>query len=126
MIDAPPRPLYSIGHSLGEITALAAAGACDDAAAVRLATLRGQAMAGLELDDPGKEYVELSADRRTLTIKVNTVEALDQVRVLLATAPEGLGEVINCNITVQLDGFIRCFYKTILERSAAQEEVNAY
>jgi enediyne polyketide synthase len=46
-------PSRVIGHSLGEITALRAAGAYDDVTAVRIAALRGKAMAELELADPG-------------------------------------------------------------------------
>ena len=47
------RPSYSIGHSLGEITALHAAGAFDAATAVRIAALRGEAMRSLHVSDPG-------------------------------------------------------------------------
>lgn len=46
-------PDVHLGHSLGEITALAAAGSFSDADAVRVAALRGGAMADLDLDDPG-------------------------------------------------------------------------
>lgn len=38
------RPAYALGHSLGEFSALVAAGAIDFADAVRLVRLRGQAM----------------------------------------------------------------------------------
>ncbi|MSU64345.1 MAG: acyltransferase domain-containing protein [Pedosphaera sp.] len=47
------KPVASIGHSLGEISALHAAGAFDAAIAVRLAALRGQAMSSLQIPDPG-------------------------------------------------------------------------
>ncbi|MBI3798495.1 MAG: SDR family NAD(P)-dependent oxidoreductase, partial [Deltaproteobacteria bacterium] len=47
------KPTLTIGHSLGEISALCAAGACDMVTAVRTAALRGQAMAGLQLEDLG-------------------------------------------------------------------------
>ena len=47
------QPRFVIGHSLGEISALAAAGAWDALTAVRLAALRGQAMAALPLADGG-------------------------------------------------------------------------
>ncbi|MBD3334399.1 MAG: acyltransferase domain-containing protein, partial [Candidatus Eisenbacteria bacterium] len=47
------HPSVSLGHSLGEITALQAHGLCRPAAAVRMAALRGAAMAGLEAADPG-------------------------------------------------------------------------
>jgi enediyne polyketide synthase len=47
------QPSVSVGHSLGEITALHAAGAFDAAAAVALAGARGVAMSKLHMDDPG-------------------------------------------------------------------------
>jgi enediyne polyketide synthase len=47
------RPSLSIGHSLGEISALHAAGAFDAATAVRLAAFRGEAMHSLHVADPG-------------------------------------------------------------------------
>jgi enediyne polyketide synthase len=47
------EPHIAIGHSLGEISALAAGGAWDAGTAVRLAALRGQAMASLNTPDPG-------------------------------------------------------------------------
>ncbi|MGR3219683.1 MAG: acyltransferase domain-containing protein [Candidatus Anammoxibacter sp.] len=47
------KPTISIGHSLGEITALYAAGVFDEMAAVRIAALRGKAMALPNLDDSG-------------------------------------------------------------------------
>jgi enediyne polyketide synthase len=47
------EPHVALGHSLGEISALAAGGAWDAGTAVRLAALRGQAMASLNIPDPG-------------------------------------------------------------------------
>lgn len=47
------KPDIVIGHSLGEVSALHAAGACDDVTAIRLAAFRGLAMATLDLKDPG-------------------------------------------------------------------------
>ena len=47
------RPSFSIGHSLGEITALHAAGAFDATTAVRLAAMRGEAMRSLHVADAG-------------------------------------------------------------------------
>ncbi|HKF59412.1 MAG TPA: SDR family NAD(P)-dependent oxidoreductase, partial [Blastocatellia bacterium] len=41
----------AIGHSVGEITALHWAGAIDEAAAIRIASVRGRAMAGLQSRD---------------------------------------------------------------------------
>nr|WP_294543324.1 type I polyketide synthase [uncultured Rhodopila sp.] len=47
------KPSVCIGHSLGEITALHAAGAFDAATAVALAGARGMAMSELRVADPG-------------------------------------------------------------------------
>ncbi len=47
------QPHLAIGHSLGEFSALAAAGAWDGLTAVRLAALRGQVMASLPVADGG-------------------------------------------------------------------------
>jgi acyl transferase domain-containing protein len=47
------EPHVAIVHSLGEISALAAGGAWDAGTAVRLAALRGRAMASLNTPDPG-------------------------------------------------------------------------
>ena len=59
------RPTLAIGHSLGEISALCAAGAYDASTAVRIAALRGRAMADLHLDDPGS-MVAVTADPVTV------------------------------------------------------------
>ncbi len=47
------RPTVVLGHSLGEISALCAAGLLDAAVAVRAAAIRGRAMADLAPADPG-------------------------------------------------------------------------
>lgn len=47
------KPSVSIGNSLGEITALCAAGAYDVRTAVRIAALRGSVTASLDVKDPG-------------------------------------------------------------------------
>lgn len=59
------RSTVAIGHSLGEISALCAAGACDASTAVRIAALRGQAMTDLHLDDPGS-MAAMTADLATV------------------------------------------------------------
>ncbi|MCP4180003.1 MAG: SDR family NAD(P)-dependent oxidoreductase [bacterium] len=46
-------PDICIGHSLGEISACAAAGAFKPEDAVKIAALRGRAMGNLKVDDPG-------------------------------------------------------------------------
>jgi enediyne polyketide synthase len=58
------RPTFGIGHSLGEITALHAAGAVDADQAIQIAAQRGQAMAGLGETDTGAMLaVAASPDR---------------------------------------------------------------
>ena len=47
------KPDTSIGHSLGEIAALASAGAYDEKTAVKIAIARGKAMASSKNDAPG-------------------------------------------------------------------------
>ena len=47
------RPDYVVGHSVGEYSALAAAGAIEDAEAVRLVRARGEAMAAAAAERPG-------------------------------------------------------------------------
>jgi enediyne polyketide synthase len=47
------EPDVHLGHSLGEVTALCAAGALDEVTAVRVAALRGRAMAELDVHDAG-------------------------------------------------------------------------
>ena len=59
------QPDIAIGHSLGEITALYAGGAIDDTMAVRLAGLRGQAIATLNLADKGA-MLAIKADPTTV------------------------------------------------------------
>lgn len=47
------EPDLMIGHSLGQVTALYAAGVFDELTAVRVAALRGRAMGSLECEDQG-------------------------------------------------------------------------
>lgn len=47
------KPNIAIGHSLGEISAIHAAGACDDLTAVWIAALRGKAMGSVQVEDRG-------------------------------------------------------------------------
>jgi enediyne polyketide synthase len=46
-------PDICVGHSLGEISACSASGACNPEDAVKIAALRGRAMGNLKVDDPG-------------------------------------------------------------------------
>ena len=82
-----------------------------------------RAFRGMELSED--DSIDISADRRTVTVNFNTVRALDQVRII--TAPRnGDLEFLNCGIAIKLDGFIRCFYNTVLERAPSDGEVSAY
>ena len=47
------KPNIAIGHSLGEISGIHAAGACDDLTAVKIAALRGKAMESVQVQDRG-------------------------------------------------------------------------
>ena len=57
-----PSPQLMAGHSLGEYTALAAAGAIDPAAAIRLARTRGRLMHQASLARPGTMLALLGTD----------------------------------------------------------------
>lgn len=59
------EPDICLGHSLGEICAVRAAGACDDAAAVAIATRRGWAIESLRLRDNGA-MAAVAADIETV------------------------------------------------------------
>src|SRR5205823_5599791 len=56
-----PSPRYFVGHSLGELSALAAACTIDEHDAVRLAALRGEAMEHACATSPGCGMVATSA-----------------------------------------------------------------
>jgi hypothetical protein len=82
---------------------------------------------GIELGD--RDSIELSADRRTVTVDLNTVEALDQVRIITAPradADPNRPDFLNCGVAIGLETFIRCFYNTVLDRVASDDEVAAY
>jgi acyl transferase domain-containing protein len=81
------RPALAIGHSLGEITALHAAGYFDATTAVHVAALRGAAMSGLSLPDPGA----------MLAIS----EPPERVEELIGKA-EGRGCPLSCDLELQL------------------------
>ena len=61
-----PQPEFVAGHSLGEYTALAAAGVLDVADAVQLAALRGRLMHLASVQAPGSMAAILSIDEATL------------------------------------------------------------
>ena len=64
--DALPAPAFVAGHSLGEYTALAAAGALDFATAVRLARERGRLMYEAGLLKPGSMAAVIGLDEAAL------------------------------------------------------------
>ncbi len=57
-----PRPSMTAGHSLGEYTALTAAGALDFDSALRLVRLRGEAMAEAGAEHPGTMAAVIGLD----------------------------------------------------------------
>ncbi len=76
------RPAYMAGHSLGELSALAAAGALEFADAVRLVRLRGEVMRAAGEQHPGKVAAILGmnvAQVETICAEVSTPEAPVQV-----------------------------------------------
>lgn len=77
-------PSVSLGHSLGEFTALAAGGALDEAAVVKLVAERGKLMQGLGLADPGA-MAAVMADRQTVQA---AIEGIDGVVVANVNHPK--------------------------------------
>jgi 8-amino-7-oxononanoate synthase len=65
----------SLGHSLGEFSALADGGVLDDAAAVRLVARRGRAMAELALDDCGA-MAAVAADRPAVEAVIGAIDGV--------------------------------------------------
>ena len=65
-MEVLPQPDFVAGHSLGEYTALAAAGVLDVADAVQLAALRGRLMHLAALQAPGSMAAVLGVDEATL------------------------------------------------------------
>ncbi len=72
--DLGLQPDSTMGHSLGEIAALHAAGAMDARTAVRIAALRSRAMAALELADNGA-MAAVRADAATVEPLIREVDA---------------------------------------------------
>jgi [acyl-carrier-protein] S-malonyltransferase len=65
--NEPGAPAFVAGHSLGEYTALAAAGAVDFATAIYLAQQRGRLMHQAGLQNPGGMVAIIGLDEATLT-----------------------------------------------------------
>ncbi len=61
-----PKPAFAAGHSLGEYSALVAAGALTFADAVRLVELRGRAMQSAVPEGRGSMAAVLGADKETI------------------------------------------------------------
>lgn len=62
--ERAPAPSAAAGHSLGEYTALAAAGVFDFATGLRLVAVRGSAMAAAAAIEPGSMAAVLGGERR--------------------------------------------------------------
>ncbi len=65
-IEVLPQPDFVAGHSLGEYTALAAAGALEPADAIQLAALRGRLMQLASQQSPGAMAAVLGLDEASL------------------------------------------------------------
>jgi len=65
-MEVLPEPEFVAGHSLGEYTALAAAGVLDVADTVQLAALRGRMMHLAAIQSPGSMAAVLGMDEATL------------------------------------------------------------
>jgi [acyl-carrier-protein] S-malonyltransferase len=65
-MEVLPQPDFVAGHSLGEYTALAAAGVLEVADAVQLAALRGRLMHLASMQSPGAMAAVLGVDEATL------------------------------------------------------------
>lgn len=66
MFASGTRPDVCAGHSLGELAALAASGAVEAGAALRLAGIRGDAMGRAAQEHPGGMWALTECDRPTL------------------------------------------------------------
>lgn len=81
----PTKPDVVLGHSVGELAALALAGVVDEATAVRLAAERGRAMAKAAAEEPtgmaatlGGDAAAVLAAARALGLEVATVNVAGQ------------------------------------------------
>lgn len=105
-LDGPFQPACVAGHSLGELTALTAAGALSYPDGLRLVRRRGELMQQADQHSPGGMTALLGAD-------------LDQVETICAQAREETGDVVvlandNCPGQVVIAGG-----ETALERAMA-------
>lgn len=73
--QANVTPAVSLGHSLGEFTALASGGALDEAATVRLVAQRGKLMQDLALEDPGT-MAAVMADAETVEAAIGDIDGV--------------------------------------------------
>ena len=98
-LSSPIRPVFVAGHSVGEYTAVAAAGALGVVDALRLVRERGRLMHEEGLRCPSGMAAVLGMDSETLTIIC--AEATKQTRAALSTADlaahPGAGQVVVAN-----------------------------
>jgi len=90
------RGSVGVGHSLGEITALCWAGACDAAAALRLAAARGRAMA--ERGEPGAMATLAASPAEVAELLDGTGVAIAAYngpsRTVVSGAPEAVAAIV--------------------------------
>jgi [acyl-carrier-protein] S-malonyltransferase len=72
--NEPGTPVFVAGHSLGEYTALAAAGVVDFATAIYLARERGRLMHQAGLQNPGGMVAIIGLDKATITAVCNQTD----------------------------------------------------
>ncbi len=73
--DLGIKPSVSLGHSLGEFTALACAGVLSPQDAVRLVTARGAAMRALPLEDTGT-MAAVTSDESTVQAAISEIDGV--------------------------------------------------
>ncbi|HEY9898238.1 MAG TPA: ACP S-malonyltransferase [Pantanalinema sp.] len=92
-----PEPAFFAGHSLGEYSAICAAGALDFATALRLVRLRGELMAKAEAGTMAAvmgleaEKLEALCREASATVVVANYNSPDQL--VISGTPEGVAEV---------------------------------
>lgn len=94
-----PRAAFFAGHSLGELSALAAGGGIDPADAVRMAVLRGRLMQEAAAEQPGGMLAVLgdAARARAAATAGDAVVANDNgpTQIVVAGPPEALAATVD-------------------------------